>query len=116
MSVEFRLPQLRIVPIPMPSIREPIDWTSIRLDPPPAISAVPTSEINSELITTILNNEQYSEYVIAPATPSPPPYDRVVYSFSRGTFTDCPNCGIQNCVFNAKYCTQCGHSFLIQSV
>jgi hypothetical protein len=97
----------------MLSIRQPIDSASIPLDPLPVISAVSISGINSEQITTPLNNEQHSEYVIPPATPPPPSYHRVVHLFSQGTFTDCPNCGIQESVLDAKYCTQCGHSFLI---
>ncbi len=108
MTAEIRLPQPRLVRIPVPSVREPIDWTSIQLDAPTSASG-----IDLEQITTPLNNEQHSSYAMAPATPPPPSYHKVVYSFSRGTFTDCPNCGIQNGVFNAKYCTQCGYSLLI---
>ena len=88
----------------MPSIHQPTDSTSIQLDPLPVDSTVSSSG---------MSNEQHSEYVIAPATPPPPSYHTIVHLFLQGTFTDCPNCGSQESVFDAKYCTQCGHSFLI---
>jgi hypothetical protein len=90
------------------SARDPIDWTSIQLDPPDS-----TLGIDFEQITTPINDEQHYPYATAPATPPPPSYHKVVYSFSKGIFSDCPNCGTQNGVFNAKYCTQCGYSLLI---
>jgi hypothetical protein len=90
-------------------MREPIHCTSIRLDSPSGISIAPAFWIDLEQVTTLLNNEQHSEYVTAPTTP-PPSYYRAADLFSQGTFSDCPICGKRQSVFNSNYCTQCGHS------
>jgi hypothetical protein len=91
------------------SAREPIDRTSIRIDPPDRISIAPAFWIDLEQVTTLLNNEQHSEYVTAPTTP-PPTYYKAADLFSQGTFTDCFICGSRQSIFNSGYCTQCGHS------
>jgi hypothetical protein len=101
--------QPRIAPVSVLSVREPIDWTSIRIDPPSRISTATDFWIDLEQVTTILNNEQYSEYVTTPTTP-PPSYYKAADLFSQGIFTDCPICGKRQSVFNSNYCIQCGHS------
>ncbi len=111
MIAEFRRQQLRETPATELSIREPIRWRSIRSDPSAETSAALVLDL--EQVPTPLNNEQHSQYEIAPSTPPPPSYNKAVFSFSQAIFSDCSNCGTQKCVYNAKYCTQCGHSLLI---
>ncbi|CAF4096958.1 unnamed protein product [Rotaria sordida] len=107
--MELRLQQQRVAPVTAPSAREPIDWRSIRLDPPTETSATTILVPDLEQVTTSLDNEQYSQYAIVPATPPPPSYYKVIDSFSQGIFSDCPKCSNQKSVFNAKYCIQCGY-------
>ena len=90
-------------------MHEPIDRRSIRLGTSVETEAV----LDLEAVTAPSDNEQYSQYIIAPATPSPPSYHKTIYLFSQGIFSDCPNCSNRKCVFNAKYCTQCGYSIVI---
>ncbi len=112
--MKFRLQQQRAASVTLPSPCEPLDRRSIRLDPPAETSATSALVLNLGQLTTSLDNEQHqSQYVILSATPPPPSYYKVIHLFSQGIFSDCPNCSNQNCVFNAKYCTQCGYSLLI---
>jgi len=113
LTAEFRRQQLRETPVTPLSVREPIRWRSIRSDPSAETSAAPAAVIlDLEQVPTPLNNEQHSQYEIAPSTPPPPSYNKVVFSFSQAIFSDCSNCGTQKCVYNEKYCTQCGHLLL----
>ncbi len=113
MIAEFRRQQLREIPATVTSVREPIDWRFIQLDPPIETSAASNLMLDLEQVATPLNHEQYSQYQITPSTPPPPSYSKVVVLFSQAVFSDCSNCGIEKCVYNSKYCTQCGHSLLI---
>ncbi|CAF2790356.1 unnamed protein product [Rotaria sp. Silwood2] len=108
LTVEFRLQQQRAASVTVSSVREPIDSRSIRLNP-----SASGLVLDLERATTSLDNEQYSQHVFAPATPPPPSYYKVICLFSQGVFSDCPNCSNQKCVFNAKYCTQCGYSLSV---
>ena len=91
------------------SVEEPINYRSARLD-----TLTDTASVRDvEQVTAPLDNEQNAQYVIAPAIPSPPSYHKVIDLFSQGMFSDCPNCSNRKCVFNAKYCTQCGYSLVI---
>ncbi|CAF1330231.1 unnamed protein product [Rotaria sordida] len=107
LTIELRLQQQRVAPATAPSVREPIDWRSIGLDPPAETSATTIFVSDLEQVTTSLDNEQYSQYAIASATPPSPSYYKVIDSFSQGIFSDCPKCSNQKSVFNAKYCIQC---------
>ncbi|CAF3835238.1 unnamed protein product [Rotaria sp. Silwood1] len=110
---KFRLQQQRAVSATVPSVCEPIDSRSVQLNPPAETLAASALVLDLEQATTSLDNEQHSQHIIAPATPSPPSYDKVIRLFSQGIFSDCPNCSNQKCIFNAKYCTQCGYSMVM---
>ncbi|CAF1062110.1 unnamed protein product [Rotaria sordida] len=109
LTIEFRLQQQGVALATVRSVREPIDWRSIRLESPAETSVASVLLPDLEQVTISLDNEQCSQYPIAPATPPPPSYRKVIDSFSKGIFSDCPKCSNQNSVFNAKYCTQCGY-------
>jgi hypothetical protein len=109
LSVDVCFSHPIIAPVSVSSVRGPIDWTSIWIDSPSRISIATIFWIDLEQVTTILNNEQHSEYVTAPTTP-PPSYYKAADLFSQGIFTNCPICGKRQRVFNSNYCTQCGHS------
>ncbi|CAF1591847.1 unnamed protein product [Rotaria sp. Silwood1] len=112
LTIVFRLQQQRAALTTVPFVHESIDGRSIRLYPPAETSTAFVVLPDLEQVTTPLDNEQYSQYVITPATPPPPSYYKVINSFSQGIFSDCPKCNNQKCVFNANYCTQCGYSLL----
>ncbi|CAF1354091.1 unnamed protein product [Rotaria sordida] len=107
LTIELRLQQQRVAPATAPSVRDPIDLQSIGLDPPAETSATTILVPDLEQITTSLDNKQYSQYAIAPATPQPPSYYKVIDSFSQGIFSDCPKYSNQKSVFNTKYCIPC---------
>ncbi|CAF4722082.1 unnamed protein product [Rotaria sp. Silwood1] len=111
-SIEFGLREQRVASTTVSSICEPINWRSIRLDPPAETSVTSVLAPDFEQATIVLDNEQYSQYAIAPATPPPPSYYKVIDSFSKATFSNCPNCNNQKSIFNAQYCTQCGYGYL----
>lgn len=91
------------------SVEEPISSRAIRL-----VTFVETTTVRDvEQVTASSDNKQNAQYVIAPTTPSPPSYHKVIDLFSQGMFSDCANCSNQKCVFYAKYCTQCGYSLVI---
>ncbi|CAF3599025.1 unnamed protein product [Rotaria sp. Silwood1] len=110
--LQFGLREQRVASTTVSSICEPINWRSIRLDPPAETSVTSVLAPDFEQATIVLDNEQYSQYAIAPATPPPPSYYKVIDSFSKATFSNCPNCNNQKSIFNAQYCTQCGYGYL----
>ncbi|CAF4619675.1 unnamed protein product [Rotaria sp. Silwood1] len=111
-SIEFGLREQRVASTTVSSVREPINWRSIRLDPPAETSVTSVLVPDFEQATIVLDNEQYSQYAVAPATPPPPSYYKVIDSFSKATFSNCPKCNNQKSIFNAQYCTQCGYGYL----
>ena len=94
-----------------------MDGGPIQLHPVNGITASSVLLLDLEQTTTQVDNGQdHAQYTVAPATPPPPSYHKVINLFSQGIFSDCPNCSSEKCVFNAKYCTQCGYSLLIECV
>ena len=75
------------------------------MDPPAEITAASALVLDLDQTTTTLDNEPQSQYVIVLAPPPPLSYYKVIHLFSQDTFSDCPNCSNQKCVFNAKYYT-----------